>query len=73
MLPARPGGHRVMVYCTDDAPSVYATAYGWWCRDCSDGRDPETDPTTKANAERQADRHARRVSRTAPLTERQNA
>jgi hypothetical protein len=62
-----------MVYCTDDAPSVYATAYGWWCRDCPEIRDPETDPTTKANAERQADRHARRAIRTAPLTERLTA
>lgn len=62
--------HRVLVYCTDDAPSTYAEAYGWWCLDCPEGRDPEADPTTKANAERQSYRH---VSRTAPLTERQSA
>lgn len=50
--------HHTLVYCTDDAINVYDTAYGWWCRDCPEGRDPETDPTNKANAERQAGRHS---------------
>ena len=50
--------HRVLVYCKDDTKSVYDQAYGWWCMDCPDHRDPDTDPTPKANADKQAKRHA---------------
>lgn len=74
--PRNLGEHRTLVYCNDDTPSVYAKAYGWWCMDCPETQDPETDPTTKANAERNAGRHRRRAGsrfRTAPLTERQSA
>lgn len=57
-MTARSSQHRTLVYCTDDAINVYDIAYGWWCLECPEGRDPETDPTNKANAERQAGRHA---------------
>ncbi len=50
--------HRPLVYAEDSAQNVYAAAYGWWCMDCTAGRDAEIDPTNKANAEKQAKRHA---------------
>ena len=57
--PARPlGAHRTLVYCQDDAPSVYSEVYGWWCMDCDGGRDAEKAPTTKANADKYAKRHS---------------
>ena len=77
--PVPPGAHRTLVFCADDAPNVYAKAYGWWCLDCPEIRDADTNPTSKANAERDAGRHRDRAgsrfrnTRTAPLMGRQSA
>lgn len=59
--PRKPGSHRTLVYATDDAHTVYAAAYGWWCMDCPATRDPDTDPLPKASAERDAKRHRERA------------
>jgi hypothetical protein len=53
--------HRALVYCSEDAISVYADKYGWWCMDCTEHRNPDTDGATRTAAARQASRHSQEV------------
>lgn len=49
--------HRPLVYCSEATVNVYGATYGWWCMDCTAGRNPDKDGTNKAAADRQAKRH----------------
>ena len=42
--------HRPLVYAEDTAQNVYAAAYGWWCMDCTAGRDADRHPDQYADA-----------------------